>query len=101
MSIDYGRYAGWTAKDLLRGKGSAESPFPNGHPPDGWDWQNFLNYGGDSQAQEHLANPPKEPAEPKIGKAHPKAKPKKAKPVVGKSKPLKRKVAPKKKAKKA
>lgn len=97
MSIEYGQYAGWTAKDLLKGKGSTPSPFPDGKPPGDWDWQNFLNYGGDGQAREQLVAGLKLEAAPevKLGKKH---EPK----VIGKAKPLKRKVAPvaKKKAKK-
>ncbi len=51
MTYHYGTYAGWTAHDLLNGKGGTPSPFPDGAVPPDWDWQNFLNYGGDGQAR--------------------------------------------------
>ena len=100
MSIDYGTYSGWTARDLLNGKGAIASPFPGGVVPADWDWQNFLNYGGDGQAQEQLkqaATPLTLPELPKIEKPKKPAKPKL---VLGKNKPLKRKLPPKKRAKK-
>ncbi len=102
MSIDYGMYSGWTARDLLSGKGTIPSPFPSGVVPPDWEWQNFLNYGGDGQAQEQLkqAAAPLTLPEPEKPKAEKPKKPAKPKLVLGKDKALKRKLPPKKRAKK-
>ncbi len=82
MSYDYGAYANWTAKDLLSGKDNKPSPFHDGKAPADWDWQNFLNYGGDGQARALIESGLKkpEPEKPEAAPAKPKAAPaKKAK----------------------
>ncbi len=99
MTYHYGTYAGWTAHDLLNGKGGIPSPFPDGVVPPDWDWQNFLNYGGDGQARSLIESWTvlKKPEPEKIAPLEKPKAPKKAKAKLPSWSETKKKKAPAKK----